>query len=431
MKRVLVLSNSASLQDLNNRSNLNLLINMDCEIHVGCNFVSGNTTSHERVEAFVHELKNAGVVCLNIRFVSSKNPFAKQPAAEEEIEKIISRHGYDLIHCLTLTALKIAGPAAAKHKIPVICTSYGLPVHKGSSVFERMYFAPKLKAASKYADTFICCNSEDRAYAEKNMKAKKVLRIPGTGLDPYHFRAPTVPKAKMREFMEIPQNAVTLITVAPLTSKKNHAVVIKAINALRKLNIHYVICGGGEKAESLYTLTRDLNLEDRIHFAKNRDDVVNMVHACDIFCLPSKEEGVGTAALEAMEAGLPLVTSDVQAFRDFMENGVTGYMCRPKSVSDVMAGIEALTEDRKLRMQIGTHNRTAVQEYYRQNTESIMQEVFAEYLEDEEDNAYPHEKISEKETKSKKKKDRKKSRAKTKIKKDTETEPEKETATVS
>lgn len=381
MKRVLVLSDSASLQDLNNRSNLNLLIDMNCEIHVGCNFVSGNTTSHERVDAFANELKAAGIVCLNIRFSGSKSPVSNQFTAEQEISRLILRHKYDLIHCLTLNALKCAGPAAEKYKIPVICTSYGLPVHKGVSPFTRMYYAPKLKRISKYADTFICCNNEDSAYAEKHMKAKKVLRIPGTGLDPYRFRAPTVSRTEMRELMEIPQNAVTLITVAPLTAKKNHAVVIKAINALRKLNIHYVICGGGEKAESLYELTSDLNLEDRIHFARNRDDIVNMVHACDIFCLPSKEEGVGTAALEAMEAGLPLVTSDVQAFRDFMENGVTGFMSRPKKVSGFISGIETLTEDKKMRLEIGMHNRSAVQDYYRENTEKIMRSVFAEYLE--------------------------------------------------
>jgi len=49
MKRVLVLSDSASVKDLNNRSNLNLLLEMNCEIHVGCNFVLGNTTSADRV----------------------------------------------------------------------------------------------------------------------------------------------------------------------------------------------------------------------------------------------------------------------------------------------------------------------------------------------------------------------------------------------
>lgn len=386
MKRVLVLSDSASLQDLNNRSNLNLLISMDCEIHVGCNFVSGNTTSHERVEAFVNELKGAGIVCMNIRFVASKRTFSNQPAAEEEIEKIIERYNYNLIHCLTLSALKCAGRTAARHKVPVICTSYGLPIHKGISLFTRISLKPKLKRISKYADTLICCNNEDREYAEKKLKAKKVLRIPGTGLDPYHFRAPTVNKSQMRELMEIPQNAVTLITVAPLTAKKNHAVIIKAVAALRKLNIHYVICGGGEKADSLYELTQDLNLEDRIHFARNRDDIVNMLHACDIFCLPSKEEGVGMAALEAMEAGLPLVTSDVQAFKDFMEDGVTGFMYKPGSTAGFMAGIEALTEDKKMRMEIGMHNRAAVEEYYRGNTEAIMRTVFENYLTDKQDN---------------------------------------------
>lgn len=78
MKRVLVLSDTASLQDLNNRSNLNLLLEMNCEIHVGCNFTHGNTTSSERVDAFANELRDAGITCLQISFEKLKNPFIHQ-----------------------------------------------------------------------------------------------------------------------------------------------------------------------------------------------------------------------------------------------------------------------------------------------------------------------------------------------------------------
>ena len=108
----------------------------------------------------------------------------------------------------------------------------------------------------------------------------------------------------MRELMEIPQNAVTMITIGALTAEKNHAVILKALSHLKMLEIHYVICGAGPKAEYLYQLTRQLNLEDKVHFTRHRDDVANLLHASDIFCLPSKQEGIGMAALEAMEAGL-------------------------------------------------------------------------------------------------------------------------------
>lgn len=395
MKRVLMLSDSASVQDLNNRSNLNLLIEMDCDIHVGCNFVSGNTTSPERVESFVGELKEADIVCLQINFAAGENLLVNQERASDELEKLLKKFDYDLIHCLGLSVLKCIGPIAKQYHIPVICTSYGLPIYKGVSFFRKALLLPKLKKITRYADVLICCNCEDYEFAKDNFSTRCVFRIPGIGLDPYRFRAPTVSRIQMRDFMEIPQNAVTLITVGALTKKKNHAVILKAIARLRMLEIHYVICGGGDNTDALYRLTSKLNIEDRVHFTKHRDDIVNMLHACDIFCMPSRDEGIGIAALEAMEAGLPLVTSNVHGINDFMENGVTGFCFKPNDVSGFVSGIEALTEDKKLRKHIGEHNRSAVEAFYRGNTEYVMKQIYKVQLTDDNGKKKKHDKKKE------------------------------------
>ncbi len=380
MKRILVLSDSASIQDLNNRSNLNVLIEMNCEIHIGCNFFSGNTTSAERVFAFRDELAEAGIKYHQLSFVPSRNPMEKQPAAQAEIEALIRKHRFDLVHCLTLSCLQCAGQAAQARGIPVIFTSYGFPFYKGSPLYKKLRYFPKLKKAARYANTLICSNYEDFEFANDKLPVKHICRIPGIGLDPYRFRAPTVDRAHMRELMEIPQNAVTMITIGALTAEKNHAVILKALSHLKMLEIHYVICGAGPKAEYLYQLTRQLNLEDKVHFTRHRDDVANLLHASDIFCLPSKQEGIGMAALEAMEAGLPLITSDVQGINDFMENGVTGFMFSPNDVKGFTAGIEALTEDKRMRKRMGEHNRFAVEPFYRGNTERIMRDIYQMYL---------------------------------------------------
>ena len=380
MKRILVLSDSASIQDLNNRSNLNILIEMNCEIHVGCNFFSGNTTSVERVYAFRDELAEAGIVTHQLSFIPSRNPMENQPAAAAEIEELIARYRFDLVHCLTPSSLQCAGSAAKERGIPVLFTSYGFPFYKGAPFYKKLRYLPKMKKAVKYADTLICSNYEDFEFANDKLPAKHISRIPGLGLDPYRFRAATVDRAHMRELMEIPQNAVTMITIGALTAEKNHAVILKALARLKKLEVHYIICGAGDRAEYLYQLTEQLKIEDKVHFTRHRDDVANLLHACDIFCLPSKQEGIGMAALEAMEAGLPLITSDVQGINDFMENGVTGFMFKPNDVRGFTAGIEALIEDKRMRKRMGEHNRFAVEPFYRGNTERIMRGIYQTYL---------------------------------------------------
>ncbi|MBQ8687427.1 MAG: glycosyltransferase [Ruminococcus sp.] len=376
MKRVLMLSDTASLQDLNNRCNLNLLLELNCDVHVGCNFLFGNTTPPDRVYAFRDELEEAGISWHQLNFIYSPDKPVKDPDIITEIEGILQEYRFDLIHCLSPSALLCAAKPAAKLRIPLFFTSYGFPFYKGAGPLRWLRCYRKFKQTVKHADVLICTNREDYALAEKSFTAKHTYRIPGIGIDPYRFRAPSISRAQMRERLEIPQNAVTLITIGALTADKNHAVILKAMSRLRMLELHYVIVGTGPKTDALYQLTSHLNLEDRVHFTKYRDDVADILHACDIFCLPSRREALGIAALEAMEAGLPLVTSNVQGIRDFMEDGATGFMFKPKDINGFVAGIEALTEDKRLRQHMGEHNRYAVEPFYRENPEHIMRQLY-------------------------------------------------------
>ena len=61
MKRVLMLSTVASLQDQFNMANIRMLRNLHCDVHVACNFVQGNNTSPQRIAVFQNELAALGV----------------------------------------------------------------------------------------------------------------------------------------------------------------------------------------------------------------------------------------------------------------------------------------------------------------------------------------------------------------------------------
>ena len=63
MKRVLMLSTVASLQDQFNMANIRMLRNLHCDVHVACNFVQGNNTSPQRIAVFQNELAALGVTC--------------------------------------------------------------------------------------------------------------------------------------------------------------------------------------------------------------------------------------------------------------------------------------------------------------------------------------------------------------------------------
>ena len=61
--------------------------------------------------------------------------------------------------------------------------------------------------------------------------------------------------------------------------------------------------------------------------------MAELYQVADIFCFPSKREGLGLAAIEAMSSGLPLITSNINGIKDYSIDGVTGYSCNPTDVN--------------------------------------------------------------------------------------------------
>ena len=97
--------------------------------------------------------------------------------------------------------------------------------------------------------------------------------------------------------------------------------------------------------------------------------------ACDIFAHPSVREGLGLASLEAMASGLPLITSNVQGVPDYVENGITGYMCDPKDVNTFAENMKKLVYNKELRCKISSTNIIHVQKYRVEEIQPVIKAI--------------------------------------------------------
>lgn len=100
--------------------------------------------------------------------------------------------------------------------------------------------------------------------------------------------------------------------------------VIEAVAELGDSHACYIICGQGSRKAEYEKLIQEKGLEGRVILASFQKEMAAYYHASDAFVLPSKREGLGMAALEAMSAGLPLISSDAGGIKDYSEDGVTG-----------------------------------------------------------------------------------------------------------
>ena len=86
------------------------------------------------------------------------------------------------------------------------------------------------------------------------------------------------------------------------------------------------------------------------------------------------------AALEAMEAGLPLVTSNIHGIQDYSRSGETGFSCAPSDVEGFAHAIVTLSEDRNMRQRMGEYNQQSVEAFYQAKTDEIMKSVYTDVL---------------------------------------------------
>lgn len=180
-----------------------------------------------------------------------------------------------------------------------------------------------------------------------------------------------------RKEMGISTDDFVIISVGELNSNKNHEVIIKAIAELKNPNVKYLICGQGELAEYLSQKIKQYRLDGQIMLLGYRTDVKELLKMSDLFAFPSKREGLGLAALEAMAAGLPLITSDIHGINDYSKYGVTGYKERSDNYTAYAKDIIKCMEDQYTLYIIGKNNQKSVRKFSKFQTRIIMKGIYS------------------------------------------------------
>ena len=208
-------------------------------------------------------------------------------------------------------------------------------------------------------------------FVSKKMKAKQVVYIPGVGISVERFANATADKIEKRQELGVPADAFLLMSVGELNTNKNHAAIIKAIHQLNNPDVYYAIIGNGNQ-DTLKSMIDSLGLSGRVMLLGYRTDIPDLYRAADVFAFPSKREGLGLAAVEAMAAGLPLITSNINGINDYSIDGITGYSRHSDDVDGFADCIRRCMSDREWLERTGKSNIERSRKYDRSNVNEIM-----------------------------------------------------------
>ncbi|QQZ63776.1 glycosyltransferase family 4 protein [Paenibacillus sonchi] len=149
-----------------------------------------------------------------------------------------------------------------------------------------------------------------------------------------------------------------LITVGRLFEyQKGHSLLVQAAEQLRHIpDLKILIAGGGPDEQSLRTLIKEKNLEDRIILLgtiRNKDVLASYYSVSELFVLPSRYEGLPLVILEAGACGLPTVAFNVMGVRGLVQDGVSGLLAEGLQPSALAASLDTLLGNPELCAEMG------------------------------------------------------------------------------
>ena len=152
------------------------------------------------------------------------------------------------------------------------------------------------------------------------------------GIPTAHHTSPVTPRELWRSREGFGEDQILFVCVARLAAQKNQALLLRAfsLGPARDPRAHLVLIGDGPLRETLTLEARNLGLSNRVHFLGVRTDIADALGAMDVFVLSSDWEGNPLSVMEAMAAGLPIVSTAVGGVAELVTDGIEGFLVAPK-----------------------------------------------------------------------------------------------------
>lgn len=183
------------------------------------------------------------------------------------------------------------------------------------------------------------------------------LRVVPVAVDPARFlRTPAVAQAMQAWRARLGEGPL-IASVGRHVYYKGYTHLLSALAGL-PAEVRLVLVGSGPLTPALQAQATSLGIADRVHFSGALPDVqmVALLHACDVFCLPSIEpsEAFGLATAEAMLCGKPCVVCELgNGVNHLNRHGVTGLTVPPRDVGALTEALATLVNDSGLRQRLG------------------------------------------------------------------------------
>lgn len=272
--------------------------------------------------------------------------------ARRALAALLREERFDVVVCHSAWSHAVFAKVVRAASLPLVFWSHDAA--SGTHWLERW--------ARRTPPDLAVCNSDYTARALRSLfpsARAEVVYCPLDLPDLAPFRTPES-RAAVRAELDTPAAAAVIVQVSRMESWKGHSLHLKALGSLKELKGWTCwFVGGPQRAsevaylKSLEAEAGRLGLGGRVRFLGARRDVPRLLAASDIFCQPNtRAEPFGLTFIEALAAGLPVVTTNVGAAAETLDESC-GRLVSPADSRALASALRSLIESPSLRAELG------------------------------------------------------------------------------
>jgi glycosyltransferase involved in cell wall biosynthesis len=288
-----------------------------------------------------------------------------------KLRKYLETQNFNLIHVQFSRDLRFLIPAIRKStKIPVVLTKrVGSYIKKKDLLHKYLYSKVDLVLA---ISSVIKNNVLDTCPIDESR-----VQIHYNGIKVELYESALAKRSQTRSIMGIELQHCVVSLMGRLSPGKGHEDFLEAARIIlnKNKNVFFWIVGSASYGEEDYeiqikNMTQNLGIAEKVLFTGFRKDIPELLGASDIIAVPSHAEAFGNAAIEAMAAARPVVSSNTDGLIDIVVEGVTGFRVAPKNSIELASAISKLIDNPDLRSKFGAAGQSRVEEMFNESKQT-------------------------------------------------------------
>ncbi len=295
----------------------------------------------------------------------------------KKVKKFMEDQRIDIVHVHGTRANTNVLWAARRLGLPVVYTIHGWSFHDGLHPLAKRLRIAAEKFITRKTQVNICVSESNRQTGIKALKGFSGIVV-RNGINLQKFN-PNAQYPDLRAEYGIPENKLLVCFIARMTYQKDPVGMIKGFAAALQQapQLHLLMIGDGELMTDVVNAATAAGIEKQVTFAGFRQDIPAVLHAADIYCLPSLWEGFPIGVLEAMAMGKAVIASDVDGTKEAVKDGENGLLVPSGDTGKLAAAMVRLSRDGVLRARLQDNAQAAIAANF--NVAGMTEKIAAVY----------------------------------------------------